>query len=291
MTQQGGSWLDRFEKFGDKVANEVANVGRQAKADLDRRQAEQSLHQAQSAAERQFQDQRRWERAQSPTWTTPVQPVDTTEWATFELQDPRSGMDAVNLRHPATWNVGGAVTWVPEPGIPARYAIGSSPADGACVAERFGRLDFVSGPFVSDGGGRFAVPAVSPEELIALHVVPRLRGARANLLVVQVQRVDPGLYTSQPLRRELSPEGYLAWVEYDRDGVRWADEMLVLRYSFGDSGPAQPHFHGCSVWSMAAPRDRFPEYRGTLRAVALSCTTRPGWDGYVAETTRSVVLP
>ncbi len=291
MTQQGGSWLDRFEKFGDKVANQVADVGRQAKADLDRRSAEYTQQQAQAAAERQRQDQRRWERAQSPTWTTPLEAVDTAEWATYEVTDPRSGLVAAKLRHPATWQAGGAVTWVAEASIAPRYAMGSSPEGGGCVAERFGRLDFVTAPFATDGGARFAVPACGGEELVAVHVVPRLRGSWPNLLVVRVERVDPSLYTSQPLRRELSPEGYLAAVEYDRDGVPWADELFVLRYSFGDQGPLSPHLHGCSVWSLNAARDAFPAQRATLRAIALSGRTTPEWDAYVAETARVVVVP
>ncbi len=291
MTQQGGSWLDRFEKFGDKVADQVAQVGRQAKADFDRTQADQAAQQARSAAERQYEQQRRWERAQSPTWTTPLEAVDTAEWATYDLMDPRSGMPAVKLRHPATWNAGGAVTWPVEPGIPPRYSVGSSPADGSCVAERFARLDFVSGPFAADGGGRLAVPALPGEELVATQVVPRLRGAHANLLVVGVQRVDPSLHTSQPLRPDQSPEGFLAAVEYDRGGVPWADEMLVLRSSYPDPGPMQPHLHACSVWSLHAPREIFPTHRATLRAIALSASTRPEWDAYAAETTRAAVLP
>ncbi len=291
MTQQGGSWLDRFEKFGDKVAGQVADVGRQAKADIDRRTAEYSQQQAQALAARQAHDQRRWERAQSPTWTTPLSSVDTTEWATCELTDPRSGLVAVKLRHPALWGAGGSITWVPEPGLAPRYAIGSSPQAGSCVAERFPRLDFVTGPLASDGGGRIAVPASGGEELVGAHVVPRLRGARPNLLVVRVDRVDPALYTSQSLRRELAPEAYLAAVEYDRDGVPWADEMLVLRSSLADQNPFSPQVHCCSVWSLNSARDTFPEHRATLRAIALSCRTLPEWDTFIAETARAVVVP
>lgn len=291
MTQQGGSWLDRFEKFGDKVAGQVAEVGRQAKADIDQRSAVHAQQQAQAIADRQANELRRWERSQSPTWTTPPESVDTVEWATYELRDPRSGLDAVKLRHPADWGAGGSVTWPPEPGVAPRYAIGASPQDQSCVAERFARLDFVTGPLAGDGGGRLSVPPCSGEELVGRQVVPRLRGARPNLLVVQVQRVDPALYSGQRINPQLAPEGYLAWVEYDRDGVPWADEMLVLRYSLGDQRTVQTLLHGCSVWSLNAAREAFPTYRGILRAIALSASTHPGWDSYIAETARAVVVP
>ncbi len=277
---QGGSWLDRFEKFGDKVAQRVTDMAKDVSHQADSAMTRQAQP-PQTEAQRQAANQYRWERAASATWAEPTEAADTTEWIRYDLTDPRSRMSAVSLRHPVEWLAGGTVTWPAAPADSVRYAIGASPTDRSCVVERFGRIDVVSGTFATSTPWRESIPASTPEETIATYVVPRLR---PGALVLAVKPVDPRLYTQQPLDPAISYQGYLVNLEYDKAGTAWADELIVVRYQVpAGGGLVTESKSGFAVWSLNASRLLFPGVRATMRAVALSAQTNPEWEGFAAS--------
>ncbi len=282
-------WGSKLSRFGNDLAAGLKDTGRLLKTDIEKARGYVAEQQQQSEAQRQALQQRRWERAASPTWAAPMQAADTTEWATYELLDPRSRQVAVTLRHPADWQAGGQVTWPAGPSLPVTYAIGSSPVDGSCVAERFPRVDFVSGGLLTTPEpGREPAPGGLSQDLIATTFAPRLR---PNAFVVSIQAVDPRLYVNQRMDPRLLPQAYLAWLEYDRGGVPWADELVVLSYQLpATGGLVQEVRFGVAAWSLNARLDVFPSVRSTLRAIALSAASRPDWDGYASVQTGWPVL-
>lgn len=282
-------WGSKLSRFGNDLAAGLKDTSKLLKSDIEKAREHIADQHQQTEAERQALQQRRWERANSPTWAAPKQAADTTEWATFELVDPRSQQVAVTLRHPADWNAGGQVMWPAGPGLPVRYAIGSSPADGSCVAERFPRTDLISGGLLlTPEPGREVASGGLMQDVIAKQLVPKLR---PNAFVVSIDAVDPGLYFSQRLDPRLMGQGYQALLEYDRNGVPWADEFLMLRYQLPPgSGLVQELRFGVAIWSLNANRELFPTVRSTLRGIALSAASIPEWDSYAAQQTGWPVL-
>ncbi len=282
-------WGRKLSRFGNDLAAGLKDTGKLLKSDIEKARGYVAEQQHQSEAQRQAEQQRRWVRASSPTWAAPTQAADTTEWATYELVDPRSQQVAVTFRHPADWQAGGQVMWPAGPGLPVKYAIGSSPVDGSCVAERFPRTDFISGGLITTPEpGRETASGGLMQDVIATTLVPRLR---PGAFVVSIDAVDPALYVSQRVDPRLMGQGYLAWLEYDRGGVPWADELVVLRYQLPPTGGlVQEVRFGAAVWSLNAHRDLFPSVRSTLRAIALSAASRPEWDGYASQQTGWPVL-
>jgi hypothetical protein len=278
-------WGRKLSRFGNDLAAGLKDTGKLLKSDIDKARGYVAEQQQQSEAQRQAMQQRRWERAASPTWAAPMAAADTTEWATYELVDARSGQVAVTFRHPADWQAGGQVMWPASPGLPVKYAIGSSPVDGSSVAERFPRTDFVSGGLLTTPEpGRETASGGLMEDLIATMLVPRLR---PSAFVVSIQQVDPVLYVSQRIDPRLMGQTYLAWLEYERGGVPWADELVVLRYQLPPTnGLVQEVRFGAAVWSLNARQDLFPSVRSTLRGIALSASSRPDWDAYASQQTR-----
>jgi hypothetical protein len=282
-------WGRKLSRFGNDLAAGLKDTGKLLKSDIDKARGQVGEQQQQTQAERQAAQQRRWERANSPTWAAPAQAAETTEWATYELVDPRSQQVAVTFRHPADWNAGGQVMWPAGPGLPAKYAIGTSPADASCVAERFPRSDLISGGLLTTAEpGRETAPGGLMQDVIAMNLVPRLR---PNAFVVSIDAVDPGLYLSQRMDPRLMAQGFLAWLEYDRGGVPWADELIVLRYQLPPSGGVMQELRfGAAIWSLNANRDLFPSVRSVLRGVALSAVSKPEWDAYAGSQTGWPVL-
>ena len=121
-------WGRKLSRFGNDLAAGLKDTGKLLKSDIDKARGYVAEQGPQSEAQRQAEQQHRWERANSPTWVAPAQAADTLEWATYELTDPRSQQVAVTFRHPADWNAGGQVMWPAGPGLPVKYAIGTSPA-------------------------------------------------------------------------------------------------------------------------------------------------------------------
>jgi hypothetical protein len=181
------------------------------------------------------------------------------------------------------------VMWPAGPGLPGKYAIGTSPADASCVAERFPRSDLISsGLLTTAEPGRETAPGGLMQDVIAMNLVPRLR---PNAFVVSIDAVDPGLYLSQRMDPRLMAQGFLAWLEYDRGGVPWADELIVLRYQLPPSGGVMQELRfGAAIWSLNANRDLFPSVRSVLRGVALSAVSKPEWDAYASSQTGWPVL-
>lgn len=283
-------WMGKLNKFGNELAAGIQDTGRLMKSDFEKARGQVQERSAATEAARAAAEQLRWERKSSPTWAAPTQAADTTEWATYELVDPRSSQVAVTFRHPADWQAGGSVRWPTGAGLPVTYAVGSSPSDQSCVAERFPRIDLVSGggPFDAADPARERVGTGPMPTILAETVVPRLR---PGAFVVFVDAVDPGLYLSQPVDPRLMGQGYLVALEYDRIGVPWADELLVLRYQLpASSGPTEPTRFGVAVWSLNARREVFPAVRSTLRGIALSAASLRPWDEYVSAQTGWPVL-
>ncbi|HET7725337.1 MAG TPA: hypothetical protein VFK68_11905 [Propionibacteriaceae bacterium] len=282
-------WGRKLSRFGNDLAAGLKDTGKLLKSDLEKARGYVAEQAQQGDAQRQAEQQRRWERASSPTWTAPAQAADTTEWATYELIDPRSQQVAVTFRHPADWQAGGQVMWPAGPGLPVTYAIGSSPADGSCVAERFPRTDLISGGLIATAEpGREVAPGGLMQDVIATTIVPRLR---PGAFIVSIDAVDPALYVSQRVDPRLMGQGFLAWLEYDRAGVPWADELVVLRYQLPPTGGfVQEVRFGAAVWSLNARRDVFPSVRSTLRAIALSAASRSDWDAYASQQTGWPIL-
>lgn len=174
--------------------------------------------------------------------------------------------------------------------MPAKYAVGTSPADQSCVAERFPRIDLLSGGglFGTTEPGRESVPEGPLQTVIATTIVPKLR---PGAFVITVDAVDPALYLSQPMDPRLMGQAFLASLEYDRNGVPWADELVVLRYQFPPgTGAMEPTRFGVVVWSLNANRELFPSVRSTLRGVALSASSHREWDAYASAQTGWPVL-
>ena len=282
-------WGSKLSRFGNDLAAGLKDTGKLLKSDIDKARGAVAEQQQMTEAQRQADQQRRWERANSPTWAAPAQAADTTEWATYELTDPRSQQVAVTFRHPADWNAGGQVMWPAGPGLPVKYAVGTSPADASCVAERFPRSDFISGGLLTTAEpGRETASGGLMQDVIAHSIVPRLR---PNAFVVSVDAVDPALYLSQRMDPRLMGQGFIACLEYDRNGVPWADEFFVLRYQLPPTnGLMQELRFGAAIWSLNANRDRFPSVRSALRSVALSAESKPEWDAYAAQQTGWPVL-
>ncbi len=283
-------WMSKLNKFGSELAAGIQDTGKAMKSDYEKARGQVQEHNQQTDAARQAAEQHRWERKASPTWAAPTAAADTTEWATYELVDPRSTQVAVTFRHPADWQAGGSVMWPAGPGLPARYAVGTSPADQSCVAERFPRMDLVSGGglFGSAEAGRESVHEGPMQTVIADSIVPKLR---PGAFVITVDAVDPALYLSQPMDPRLMGQAFLAWLEYDRNGVPWADELVVLRYQFpAGTGVMEPTRFGAAVWSLNANREIFPSVRSTLRGIALSASSNREWDAYAAAQTGWPVL-
>lgn len=282
-------WGRKFSKFGNDLAAGLKDTGKLLKNDIDKARGHVAEQGQQSEAERQAAQQRRWERANSPTWAAPAQAADTTEWATYELVDPRSQKVAVTFRHPADWQAGGGVMWPAAPGLPVKYAVGTSPADQSCVAERFPRVDLIAGGLLTTAEpGREPASGGLMQDVIATSLVPKLR---PGAFVVSVEPVDPALYLSQRMDPRLMGQGFLASLEYDRAGVPWADEFVVLRYQLpAANGLMQELRFGAAIWSLNANRELFPTVRSTLRGVALSATSSPEWDAYAASVTGWPVL-
>jgi hypothetical protein len=282
-------WGRKLSRFGNDLAAGLKDTGKLLKSDIDKARGYVAEQGQQSEAQRQAEQQHRWERANSPTWVAPTQAADTTEWATYELTDPRSAQVAVTFRHPADWNAGGQVMWPAGPGLPVKYAIGTSPADASCVAERFPRSDLISGGLISTAEpGRDTASGGLMQDVIATTLVPKLRH---GAFVVSIDPVDPALYLSQRMDPRLMGQGFLACLEYDRNGVPWADEFIVLRYQLpAANGLMQELRFGAAIWSLNANRDLFPSVRATLRGVALSAASKPEWDAYAAQQTGWPVL-
>jgi hypothetical protein len=282
-------WGRKLSRFGNDLAAGLKDTGKLLKSDIDKARGTVAEHGPQSEAERQAAQQRRWERANSPTWAAPIQAADTTEWATYELVDPRSQQVAVAFRHPADWQAGGGVMWPAGPGLPVTYAVGTSPADGSCVAERFPRSDLISGGLLSTAEpGRETASGGLMQDVIANTLLPKLR---PRAFIVSIDPVDPALYLSQRMDPRLMGQGFLACVEYDRGGIPWADELVVLRYQLpSGTGVMQELRFGAAIWSLNANRDLFPSVRSTLRGVALSAASRPEWDAYASQQTGWPVL-
>ena len=283
-------WMGKLSKFGNELASGIQDTGKLMKSDFEKARGQVQQQGEQNDAARQAAEQHRWERKASPTWATPTEAVDTTEWATYELVDPRSSQVAVTFRHPADWQAGGQVMWPTGPGLPARYAVGTSPVDQSSVAERFPRMDLMSGGglFGSAEAGRESVPEGPMQTLIATTLAPKLR---PGAFVITVDSVDPTLYLSQPMDPRLMGQAFLAWLEYDKHGVPWADELIVLRYQFpAGTGVMEPTRFGTAVWSLNANRDIFPAVRSTLRGIALSASSNREWDAYAAAQTGWPVL-
>jgi len=126
------------------------------------------------------------------------------------------------------------------------------------------------------------------QDVIATSLVPKLR---PGAFVVSVEPVDPALYLGQRMDPRLMGQGFLASLEYDRSGVPWADEFVVLRYQLpAANGLMQELRFGAAIWSLNANREIFPSVRSTLRGVALSATSSPEWDAYAAAQTGWPVL-
>ena len=283
-------WMGKLSKFGNELASGIQDTGKLMKSDFEKARGQVQQQGEQNDAARQAAEQHRWERKASSTWATPTQAADTTEWATYELVDPRSSQVAVTFRHPADWQAGGQVMWPAGPGLPARYAVGTSPVDQSSVAERFPRMDLLSGGglFGSAEAGRESVPEGPMQTLIATTLAPKLR---PGAFVITVDAVDPTLYLSQPMDPRLMGQAFLAWLEYDKHGVPWADELIVLRYQFpAGTGVMEPTRFGTAVWSLNANRDVFPSVRSTLRGIALSASSNREWDAYAAAQTGWPVL-
>lgn len=283
-------WGQKLSRFGNDLAAGLKDTGRLLKNDIDKARG-QMAPPPMSEAERQAMQQRQWERANSPTWAAPTSAADTTEWATYELVDPRSQKVAVTFRHPADWQAGGQVMWPAGPGLPVKYAVGSSPADQSAVAERFPRVDLISGGFLgASEPGRDSSPNGLMEDILATTIVPKLR---PGAFVVSINRVDPGLYLTQRVDPQLSPQGYLVALEYQRQGTPWADELVVLRYVL-PGGEANGHLQnarfGAAIWSLNARLDLFPQQRATLRGIALSASSDREWDAWSSIQTHWPVL-
>ncbi len=283
-------WMGKLSKFGNELAAGIQDTGKLMKSDFEKARGQVQEQSAQNDAARQAAEQHRWERKASATWAAPTQAADTTEWATYELVDPRSSQTAVTFRHPAEWQAGGQVMWPAGPGLPAKYAVGTSPTDQSCVAERFPRMDLLSGGglFGSAEAGRESVHEGPMQSVIGDSIVPKLR---PGAFVITVDAVDPALYLSQPMDPRLMGQAFLAWLEYDRHGVPWADELVVLRYQLpAGSGVMEPTRFGVAVWSLNANRELFPSVRSTLRGIALSASSNREWDAYAASQTGWPVL-
>jgi hypothetical protein len=283
-------WMGKLSKFGNELATGIQDTGKLMKSDFEKARGQAQQQGQQNDAARQAAEQHRWERKASPTWATPTEAADTTEWATYELVDLRSSQVAVTFRHPADWQAGGQVMWPAVPGLPARYAVGTSPADLSSVAERFPRMDLMSagGVFGSAEAGRESVPEGPMQTVIASTLAPKLR---PGAFVITVDAVDPTLYLSQPMDPRLMGQAFLAWLEYDKHGVPWADELVVLRYQLpAGAGVMEPTRFGTAVWSLNANRETFPSVRSTLRGIALSASSNRDWDAYAAAQTGWPVL-
>lgn len=283
-------WMSKLNKFGNELAAGVKETGKLLQSDIEKARGQISEHQQQTEAARKAAEQHRWERQSSPTWAAPTAAADTLEWATYELVDPRSSQVAATFRHPADWQAGGSVMWPAGPGMPAKYAIGTSPADQSCVAERFPRMDLLSGGglFGTAEPGRESVPEGPLQTVIATSIVPKLR---PGAFVIAVEAVDPALYLSQPMDPRLMGQAFLASLEYDRNGIPWADELVVLRYQLPPgTGAMEPTRFGVAVWSLNANRELFPTVRSTLRGVALSASSTRDWDAYASAQTGWPVL-
>jgi len=179
--------------------------------------------------------------------------------------------------------------WPAGPGLPVKYAVGTSPADASCVAERFPRVDLIAGGLLTTAEpGREPASGGLMQDVIATSLVPKLR---PGAFVVSVEPVDPALYLGQRMDPRLMGQGFLASLEYDRSGVPWADEFVVLRYQLpAANGLMQELRFGAAIWSLNANREIFPSVRSTLRGVALSATSSPEWDAYAAAQTGWPVL-
>jgi hypothetical protein len=76
-------WGRKLSRFGNDLAAGLKDTGKLLKSDIDKARGQVGEQQQQTQAERQAAQQRRWERANSPTWAAPAQAADTTEWATY----------------------------------------------------------------------------------------------------------------------------------------------------------------------------------------------------------------
>jgi len=70
-------WGRKFSKFGNDLAAGLKDTGKLLKNDIEKARGQVAEHSQQSEAERQAAQQRRWERANSPTWAAPAQAADT----------------------------------------------------------------------------------------------------------------------------------------------------------------------------------------------------------------------